>query len=230
MSRTMNDPIPSLERDERLAQALLDLQRAPPDQQPRVLDAACKQHPDLAEELRQLVAVGQIVSDLAQSSAANDPAVTLIHNKAPTQAPAALLPRRFGAYDLQEELGRGGMGVVYKAWDQALKRPVALKMILRGRQASSADLARFRVEAQAAAGLEHPNIVPVYQVGEHDGQAYFSMKYVEGRPLSTLIAEGPLPPRTSAQLMTAVARAVQHAHEKGVLHRDLKPANKIGRA
>jgi serine/threonine-protein kinase len=98
-------------------------------------------------------------------------------------------------------------------------------MVLRGLSASATDLGRFRAEAQAAAGLEHPNIVPVYQVGEQDGQAYFSMKYVAGRTLASLIDAGPLPQRQAATYLAAVARAVQHAHERGVLHRDLKPAN-----
>ena len=91
--------------------------------------------------------------------------------------------------------------------------------------ASDADLGRFRAEAPAAAALAHPNIVPVYQVGEQDGQPYFCMKYVEGRTLADVVAEGPLPPRVAAAFVADIARAVQHAHEKGVLHRDLKPAN-----
>ncbi len=135
------------------------------------------------------------------------------------------LPRTIGDYELREELGRGGMGVVYKAWDKRLERFVALKMVLRGTLASDADLGRFHGEAQAAAALTHPNIVPVYQVGEHDGQPYFCMKLVEGRTLADVVAEGPLQPRAAAGFLASIARAVQHAHEKGVLHRDLKPAN-----
>src|SRR5262249_52825860 len=133
--------------------------------------------------------------------------------------------RRFGDYELQAELGRGGMGVVYKAWEPRLRRPVALKMILRGDRATREDLARFQVEAQAAARLEHPNIVPVYAVGEHEGQAFFSMRYVEGETLSALLARGPLRPREAARLLAKIGRAVHHAHGQGILHRDLKPSN-----
>jgi serine/threonine-protein kinase len=124
-----------------------------------------------------------------------------------------------------EEIGRGAMGVVYKGWDPRLKRYVALKMLLRGDQATAQDLARFRGEAQAAAKLAHRNIVPVYEVGDEGGQAYFCMQYVEGSTLASLARGGPLPPRQAAQLVAAIARAVEHAHRSGILHRDLKPSN-----
>jgi serine/threonine-protein kinase len=106
-----------------------------------------------------------------------------------------------------------------------LKRFVALKMMLRGDSASAVDVTRFRGEAQSAAGLSHRNIVPVYKVGECDGRVYFSMKYVEGTTLAALVAAGPLPSRDAAQFLAAVARAVHHAHQHGILHRDLKPSN-----
>src|SRR5262249_45847650 len=133
--------------------------------------------------------------------------------------------KTFGDFELLEELGRGGMGVVYKAWQKSLGRQVALKMILRGEHASSGDVARFRVEAQAAAHLEHPNIVPVYAAGEHDGQAYFCMRYVEGQTLAEVLARGPMRPRDAASLLVAIARAVDFAHQRGIIHRDLKPSN-----
>src|SRR5262249_14466075 len=110
-------------------------------------------------------------------------------------------------------------------WQPSLSRYVALKMILRGEHATAADLARFRVEAQAAAHLDHPNIVPVYDAGENDGQAYFCMRLVEGETLAALLARGPLRPRDAARLLAAVARAVDFAHRRGILHRDLKPSN-----
>jgi serine/threonine-protein kinase len=135
------------------------------------------------------------------------------------------LPRPFAGYELQQEIGRGGMGVVYKAFDPNLKRHVALKMILRGEHASAEDLSRFRAEAQAVAGLAHPNIVPVYAVGEQDCQAYFCMKYVEGTTLAALVHRGPLPSRRAANYLLHIALAVHHAHEQGILHRDLKPSN-----
>src|SRR6476661_2561043 len=140
-------------RDERLALALEDALR----QQAGGATPDLDRHPDLADELRQLLAVGQFVAGLGRGSSHNH---TLPHpGPRPSSGP---LPRAFGDYELVEEIGRGGMGVVYKARERGLDRFVALKMILRGQHATPADLERFRTEAQAAAGLAHPNIVPVY--------------------------------------------------------------------
>ena len=135
------------------------------------------------------------------------------------------MPRQLGDYELLEELGRGGMGVVYRARQISLDRSVAVKMILRGQLATAADRARFRAEAEAAAKLDHPNIVPVYEVGELDGQPYFSMKFVAGTTLARLLADGPLEPREAAALLVPVAKAIHFAHRHGLLHRDLKPSN-----
>ncbi len=134
-------------------------------------------------------------------------------------------PRRVGDYELLEELGRGGMGVVYLARQMNLNRQLAVKMILRGPLASQGDRERFLAEAQAAARLDHVGIVPVYQVGEEGGRMYFSMKYIKGPTLSDLLQAGPLPPQTAAQLLAKVCRAIDFAHQSGVLHRDLKPSN-----
>ena len=133
--------------------------------------------------------------------------------------------RYFGDYVLERELARGGMGVVYLARQVNLNRVVALKMILAGQLASEEDVKRFYLEAEAAANLDHPGIVPIYEVGQHDGQHYFSMGYVDGRSLAQEIAENPLQPRDAAELLVQLTEAVQYAHDKGVIHRDLKPGN-----
>ena len=117
------------------------------------------------------------------------------------------------------------MGVVFKARQVKLNRPVALKMILAGNLAGEAEIQRFYLEAEAAANLDHPGIVPIFEVGQHEGQHYFSMGFVEGQSLAQRVAEGPLPPREAASLMVQIAEAVQYAHEKEVIHRDLKPGN-----
>jgi WD40 repeat protein/tRNA A-37 threonylcarbamoyl transferase component Bud32 len=133
--------------------------------------------------------------------------------------------RRFGDYELLEEIARGGMGVVYKARQVSLNRIVALKMILAGQLASETDVKRFYAEAQTAANLQHANIVAIHEVGQHAGQHYFSMDYVAGQSLAALTREHPLPPQQAAAYVRTVADAIHYAHGRGVLHRDLKPGN-----
>lgn len=131
----------------------------------------------------------------------------------------------FGDYEVQEEIGRGGQGVVYRARQKSLNRTVALKVIGLGNWASEAHVKRFRREAEAAARLEHPGIVPIHEVGEHDGSCYFSMKFVEGGQLDQVVGREPMSPRSAVELIAKVARTVHYAHEHGILHRDIKPGN-----
>jgi eukaryotic-like serine/threonine-protein kinase len=133
--------------------------------------------------------------------------------------------QQFGDYELLEEVARGGMGVVYKARHKKLNRVAALKMILGGRFSSQDDVQRFHIEAKAAAGLDHSGIVPVYEIGDHDGQAFFAMKYIDGGSLAQNVDRFRADPKAAVQMLASVAKAVSHAHQRGVLHRDLKPAN-----
>jgi hypothetical protein len=183
-------------------------------------EALLQHHPKLAERLRAFFAdYDRLDRQAAELRLSADP-----NRTTDATPPAAELPRvrYFGDYELLEVIARGGMGVVYKAHQVSLNRLVALKMILKGELATPRDVARFRAEAEAAANLDHPHIVPIYEVGEHDGQQYYAMRYVEG----TSLARRPRSDgRSEARLMAAVTAAVHHAHRCGILHRDLKPSN-----
>ncbi len=199
-------------RDERLAAVLHDLTEARRRGRSADVEAAARAHPDLADELRGLWAAVQLADELGRAAA--PPTLAPAESRAETP-----VPRRLGDFELLEELGRGGMGVVYKARQASLDRVVALKVIHRGEHE------RFRFEAKAAARLRHPNIVTVHDAGECDGRPFLCMQYVAGTTLARLVADQPLPPREAAGIVAVVARAVHHAHENGILHRDLKPAN-----
>jgi WD40 repeat protein/tRNA A-37 threonylcarbamoyl transferase component Bud32 len=178
-------------------------------------------YPDLADEL---------ASFLAAKESFEQQAGPLIPNAPGPEAPD--LPdrdsREVGDYVLLEEVARGGMGVVYRAWQKSLGRTVAVKMIRAGELASAEDTRRFRGEAELAAGLDHPGIVPIYEVGQHLGQHFFSMRLIEGGNLTSFSREAKpsaSDQRRAADLLLQVARAVHHAHQRGLLHRDLKPSN-----
>ncbi len=139
--------------------------------------------------------------------------------------PVGTKVRYFGDYELLTEIARGGMGVVYRAKQNKLNRIVALKMILAGQFASDEDIQRFYTEAEAAAKLDHAGIVPIFEVGQYQGQHFFSMGFVEGQSLSDRLRNGPLPPKEAAELLQRITEAIAYAHSQGVIHRDLKPAN-----
>jgi len=211
------------DRDRRLAEILgaLTDQRGPgrePD-----LDGAARQHPDLAAELRELWAAATVAQELAKSSTPDET------GRWPPPGFEEGLPDFQGdhdrPYELLEEIGRGGMGVVHRARQAAFGRTVAVKRLLHGASARPEDVARFRAEAEAAGRLGHPNIVTIHAVGTVRGQPYLMMQLVEGSTLARRLADGPLPPSEAAALLAPVCRAIQHAHEQGVLHRDLKPSN-----
>jgi WD40 repeat protein/HEAT repeat protein len=191
-------------------------------------------HPDLADELRSFFKDHDHVRRLAQPEQPVRPAETSTLASGEAQSAPGLLGtvRYFGDYELLEEIARGGMGVVYRARQVSLNRVVALKMILAGQLASAEDVKRFHSEAEAAANLDHPNIVPIYEVGEHQGQHYFSMKLIDGGSLAHLFSDasqkrlpGATLLRSVAKHLATIARAVHYAHQRGILHRDLKPAN-----
>jgi serine/threonine protein kinase len=215
-------------RDERLAKVLDRLiNDSQGDSSAELLDHAVHDNPDLEADIRELYATAMIAADVAllQSDELNH--ITSSETSEPAATPLTTSPvgSRIGEYELREEVGRGGMGVVYRAYQQSLDRTVALKMIPNAAFAASQDLARLRAEALAAARLSHPSIVPVYEVGEHDGQPWFSMQFVEGTTLSQRLANGPMTAEDAVRLLLPVVEAINSAHRAGVLHRDLKPSN-----
>ncbi len=200
-------------------------------------------HPDFADELDELLGIADKVEQMAGpvvscEQAERDQEVdyatdsdlheTITHTSEPTppaDVPGECLPRQCGDYELLEVLGRGGMGVVYRARQVNLNRTVAVKMILEGRLASTSDVQRFQIEAQAAGRLSHSNLVTVYEIGELDGRHFYSMDYIDGVSLADLVRDGPQDSKRAARYLQTIAEAIHLAHDNGILHRDLKPAN-----
>src|SRR5262245_31283382 len=183
-------------------------------------------HPEIAGELRQFI---DDYHSVQRGAAPRDDTGVKTYSLHLDPRPKDGVPideiRYFGDYELLEEIERGGMGVVFKARQKTLNRIVAVKLILAGQLASKREVDRFYAEAQAAAKLDHRNIVPIFEVGEHRGQHYYSMAYVPGASLALRILGGPIPPREAATMIREAALAVHYAHGQGVIHRDLKPAN-----
>ena len=221
----MSSPADSQSAPEsRLERVLAEYLRSVDEGRPIDRTTLLAAYPDLADELQSFFrnrdAMARI-SEPFQGTPAEMPTVGFAEHP----ADAAPRVRYFGDYELLEEIARGRMGVVYRARQVSLNRQVALKMILAGQLASPADVERFQTEAEAAANLDHPNIVPIYEVGQHEGQHYFSMKLVEGGSLAERMPKLLKSPRNAARLLLDIARAVHYAHQRGILHRDLKPAN-----
>ncbi len=233
---------PDDSREKRLQQVLAEYLEAVDAGEPPSREAFIERYPDQAHELQAFLANQDRLTQLAaplQALNAADESPTLVPGAAPgdalpaadgdpAQAEAGSHVRYFGDYELQGEIARGGMGVVYRARQVSLNRQVALKMIIVGQLATLKDVQRFRNEAEAAANLDHPHIVPIFEVGEHEGQHYYSMKLIEGGSLASfprLSLQSVAEQKAAAQLVARVARAVHHAHQRGILHRDLKPGN-----
>ena len=206
--------------------------------------ALLAQYPDLAGQLTafldehdRLLDVTRPLRTIVMGNSAGGPSFTAIDDPAcrPARSPpdgdgvedeaAGDAVHVFGDYELIGEPTHGGMSVVYRAIQRSLNRPVALKMLRLGALCDGDDLCRFHLEAEAVANLDHPNIVPIYEVGEHDGFSYIAMKLIEGGSLAQRLAEYLPKPELAARLIATVARAVHHAHQRGILHRDLKPSN-----
>jgi len=241
--RAVDTPLPP--GDEELLATLVDELsevRGPAAQ--TTLEQLATNHPRLAGQLRELFATMMVTDAVAQqsviftpdgdaagregapsSSASQADTISLPSGGTGLLPGVTPLPAAFGDYELLEEIGRGGMGVVYRAVQKSLGRTVAIKMLLRRDLATPADLLRFRSEAEAAAQLDHPGIVSIFEVGECAGHPFYSMQLVEGTTLAKWLQRGPLPAREAAALLAKVADAVHAAHARGVLHRDLKPSN-----
>ena len=184
------------------------------------LENTCQEHPRFEKDLRELW--GTIAVTRA---AADEMASKSFSGESKLRIPGLEVPYDLGNYILEEEIGRGGMGIVYRAKRKSDEKIIAIKMILKGDFASPAERARFQAEAEAAARLSHRNIAPIYEIGEHEGLAFFCMKLVNGGTLTQRLLAGPLHRRKAGKIMAEICDAVEYAHSQGVLHRDLKPSN-----
>ena len=204
--------------EQQLAELLTDLTDRMGRGEEMFLEDVCRAHPQFATDLRDLWGTIAVTQAVAHDSLTRP-------RTAMRDLSLFELPYQLGDFELLEEIGRGGMGIVYRARRLSNGEPLALKMMLKGELASRVERQRFEAEASAAAGLTHPNIIPIFDVGEYGGRPYFTMKLIEGRTLAQWLNAGPISPDKAARLMLQIASGVQQAHEQGILHRDLKPSN-----
>jgi serine/threonine-protein kinase len=214
----MNDETPD-PQDRQRFELLDQFVRALHSSQPQRTRESLRQHPELIELLDCVEALECLALPTSVASAGD---IDLLRG---SEAASLGHSEDFGKYELRGELGRGGMGVVYRAWQKDLGRMVALKMILSRQLASEEEVRRFYREAEAAGRLRHPHIVGIHEVGQIHGQHYFSMDYVAGQSLAELLRGGPLAAEAAAQCLLPIARAVDYLHQQYVVHRDLKPSN-----
>jgi len=183
------------------------------------LEDAVKSHPKFESDLRELWGI------MVVTQAAGHHQRDALSGDNEYEFAGLELPFELGGYTLEQEIGRGGMGIVYEAIRKSDNEVVAIKMILKGDFATKVEKERFRAEAEAAKRLNHPNIVPIYEIGEHEGLPYFCMKLIRGQTLSEKLIRGPMLPKKAAEIMASISDAITYAHKQGVLHRDLKPSN-----
>lgn len=208
------------ESEQRLAILVSQLADLANKGEPIDLERACKDHPEFETDLRELWGTIVVTGAAAKEKGSLDD-----RSASEAIAPRMELPCQFGDYLLQAEIGRGGMGIVYRAQRLSDGEPVAIKMILKGDFATESERRRFDSEAFAAARLNHPNIIPIYEIGDHEGREFFCMKLIQGQSLAERLARGPMPAHRAARVMASVSNAMHYAHEQGILHRDLKPSN-----
>lgn len=214
------DENPSDASEQALALLVTSLADRANQGEPVDLEQACRDHPEFELDLRELW--GTIIVTHAAAKEKGSQSEVLTNEMS---VPLLELPCSFGNYILEAEIGRGGMGIVYRATRTSDGESVAIKMILKGDFASEAERQRFDSEAVAAAKLSHPNIIPIYEIGDFQGREFFCMKLIQGQSLSERLGRGPMAPQRAAKVMAEISHAINYAHEQGILHRDLKPSN-----
>lgn len=205
------------ERDQQLAELITDIADRVAAGEHVDTAKICKQYPEFADDLRDLLGTMIVTQAAGESPSAPAPD--------DSKYAALELPCEMENFVLEEEIGRGGMGIVYRAYRKSDGSSVAIKMLLKGEFASDVERQRFDAEAKAAMRLKHRNIIPIYEMGEHRGHPFFCMKFIEGETLAQRLAQGPITSEQTARLMSRISQAMGYAHQQGVLHRDLKPSN-----